>query len=147
MPDLVVSQHIDDLLDSLNASESRSVLDVPSLNSFNNLQNIVNNIPNPSITNVLNISGYAYTLQLSDLGFYIRKYHNNTHTIIIPSIQNVSFNIGSLITIRNASTSSLIISGQSGVSLNYFIDLSANILDSNASAQIIYVGNNSWDII
>ena len=152
MSDLVVSQHIDDLLDSLNASQSRAVLDVPktadvpSINSFNNLQNFVNNI-NGSLINVLSLSGYTYTLKLSDLGYYIRKYHTDSHTIIIPSNQNVPFQIGSTFVIRNTSLNSLTISGSNGVTLNYFTDLSANILDQNTSAQIIYIGNNIWDII
>lgn len=152
MPDLVVSPHIDDLLDSLNAAQSRAVLDVPktsdvpSINSFNNLQNSVNNI-NGSLINILSLSGYTYTLQLSDLGYYIRKYHTNLHTIIIPSNQNIPFQIGSTFVIRNTSLNSLIISGSNNVILNYFDDLSANILDQNTSAQIIYIGNNIWDII
>jgi hypothetical protein len=67
MSDLVVSQHIDDLLDSLNASQSRAVLDVPkisdvpSINSFNNLQNFVNDIK-VATTDTLNLSGKFITI-------------------------------------------------------------------------------------
>ena len=89
MSDLVVSQHIDDLLDSLNASQSRAVLDVPktadvpSINSFNNLQNFVNNI-NGSLINVLSLSGYTYTLKLSDLGYYrLPKWIRSISRVII----------------------------------------------------------------
>lgn len=67
MPDLVVSPHIDDLLDSLNAAQSRAVLDVPktsdvpSINSFNNLQNSVNDIK-VATTDTLNLSGKFITI-------------------------------------------------------------------------------------
>lgn len=67
MPDLVVSQHIDDFLDSLNVSEARLALDVPktsevpTITSFNNLENTVNDIK-IAATDTLNLSGKFITI-------------------------------------------------------------------------------------
>lgn len=152
MSDLVVSQHIDDLLRSSSASGSRNVLNVPSVSevptiqSFNALSESVARIDG-SLINVLSLSGDTYTLQLSNLGAYIRKFHSSPHTIIIPNSSDVSFQVGSTFVIRNTSSSSLTISSGSTVSLSYFADLSANILDQYASAQIVCVGTDNWDII
>jgi hypothetical protein len=100
-----------------------------------------------SLINVLSLSGQTYTLQLSNLGAYIRKYHGSPHTIIIPNSSDVSFQVGSTFVIRNTSSSTLTISSGPAVSLSYFADLSANILDQYASAQIVCVGTDNWDII
>ena len=152
MSDLVVSQHIDDLLRSSSASGSRSVLNVPSITevptiqSFNALSESVSRIDG-SLINVLSLSAETYTLQLSNLGSYIRKFHTAPHTIIIPDSSAVNFQIGSTFVIRNTSSSSLTISSSPVVNLSYFSDLSANILDQYASAQIVCVGTDNWDII
>lgn len=186
MPDITVSQHIDDLLQSPNAYGSRLVLDtprtsdVPSIDSFNALSgymdNVYTNVQSNSsnwdnsssvnilsssvielsadieilkggVSDILNLSGYTYTLQLSNLGSYIRKSHTEYHNIIIPSNIEVSFSIGSSFIIRNTSSNSLIISSGPAVTLNYISDLSSNILDQHFAAQIICVGTNEWDIV
>lgn len=100
-----------------------------------------------SLINVISLSGQTYTLQLSDLGAYIRKYHSSPHTIIIPSSSDVPFQTGSTFVIRNTSSSTLTISSGPAVTLSYFTDLSANILDQYTSAQIVCVGTDNWDII
>lgn len=152
MSDVVVSQHIDDLLRSSNSSQSRSILNVPSesevptIQSFNNLSDSVNRLDG-SLINVISLSSYSYTLQLSSVGAYIRKHHDSPHVIIIPNFNDVAFQTGSTFVIRNTSSSSLTISGSPTVNLSYFVDLSANILDQNASAQIVCVGTDNWDII
>lgn len=190
MPDITVSQHIDDLLQSPNAYGSRLVLDtprtsdVPSIDSFNALSGYMDNVNTTvqsnsanwdtayntsnslnlssglwnnaytsvevlktGISNILNLSGFTYTLQLSNLGSYIRKSYTSYHNIIIPSNIEVPFSIGSSFVIRNTSSNSLIISSGPTVTLNYISDLSSNILDQHFAAQIICVGTNEWDIV
>jgi hypothetical protein len=100
----------------------------------------------PSI-NIANVSGLTYTLQLSDAGAYIRKSHDSPHSITVPHNDTTEYTIGTSIVIRNACSNVLTISGASGVDLSYFEDLSANIVDPNSSAQIIYIGTNNWDIV
>ena len=122
-------------------------------NSFNTLSNNVSALSESvarfdgSLINVLSLSASSYTLQLSDLGSYIRKFHTSPHTIIIPDSSAVNFLIGSTFVIRNTSSNSLTISSSPTVNLSYFADLSANILDQYASAQIVCVGTDNWDII
>ncbi len=120
---------------------------------FNTLSSTVNALTESvarldgSLINVLSLSGVTYTLQLSNLGSYIRKFHNSPHTIIIPDSNAVNFQIGSTFVIRNTGSSSLTISSGPAVNLSYFTDLSANTLDQYASAQIVCVGTDNWDII
>jgi hypothetical protein len=122
-------------------------------NNFNTLSSTVNTLAESvarldgSLINVLSLSGATYTLQLSNLGAYIRKFHSSSHTIVIPDSSAVSFQVGSTFVIRNTSSSSLTISSSPIVTLSYFADLSANILDQYASAQIVCVGTDNWDII
>jgi hypothetical protein len=96
---------------------------------------------------VTNISAFTYTIALSDSSSYIRKGFESEHIILIPSFVQAAFEIGSIITIRNISTSKLTISCLPTITLNFFADLSANILDQYASAQIVCVGTDNWDII
>ena len=114
--------------------------------NFNALNTTVSRLDG-SLINVLSLSGQTYTLQLSNLGAYIRKYHSSPHTIIIPNSSDVSFQVGSTFVIRNTSSSSLTISSSPAVNLSYFADLSANVVDQYASAQIVCVGTDNWDII
>ena len=122
-------------------------------NNFNTLSSTVNTLAESvarldgSLINVLSLSGATYTLQLSNLGSYIRKFYSSPHTIIIPDSSAINFQVGSTFVIRNTSSSSLTISSSPAVNLSYFADLSANILDQYASAQIVCVGNDNWDII
>lgn len=121
--------------------------------SFNALTATVNTLSNSvarldgSLVQVINLSGQSVTLSLSHLGAYIRKSHTSPHTIIIPTFQAVNFSIGSTMILRNTSTSLLTVSASPTVTLSYFADLSANILEQNAAAQIVCVGENQWDIV
>ena len=99
------------------------------------------------ITNIKNISGFTYTLSTSDIGSYIRKGHTSPHNIIIPTSTQAPFTIGSILTIRNTSTSILTISCSPVVTLNFITDLNSNILDRNVTAQVVCVGINEWDIV
>jgi hypothetical protein len=136
------------LVNTLSGLANNSQIQTISSTIFTELSNtIVNtnwNIPSLTITNV---SGLIYKLQLSDAGTYIRKSHDSPHYITIPRNDDVEYTIGTNIVIRNASSNLLTISGDSGVELSYFVDLSANILDPNTSAQIVYTGTNNWDIV
>ena len=68
MPDLVVSQHIDDFLRSISASGSRSVLNVPSVSevptiqNFNSLSGTVNNVFTNVQSNSANWNGVFATV-------------------------------------------------------------------------------------
>lgn len=115
---------------------------------FNNLFNIVSRFNGGPLVSVLNLSAGTYTLQLSNLGTgnYIRKSHTSNHTLIIPTLDSVPFPIGSTFIIRNMSANTLTISASPSIILSYSTVLSTNILEQNASAQLVCVGINSWDI-
>lgn len=109
--------------------------------TLSNISTYINKLP------VQTIYDTSYSLQLSNVNSYIRKHHNLNHTIVIPTSSQVSFPVGSVIFIRNTSTNNLTLSTDPGVMLTYTVDLSANILRQHSTAQIIYVGDNTWDII
>jgi len=134
-----------------NVTTSRTAINTLSslytpINNYNALYESVARIDG-SLINILSLSALTYTLQLSNLGTYIRKFHTSAHTIVIPTSASIPFAVGSTFTIRNTGTSSLTISASPTVTLTYYTDLSANILDQYASAQIVCVETNSWDII
>jgi hypothetical protein len=95
------------------------------------------------------ISGSTYTISVSDVGVYVRKYHDTNHFIIIPLLTPSNILIaGSSITVRNSGLSSLTLSANNiSTVLNYDISYSANIIDPKNTAQILYLGDNNWDII
>jgi hypothetical protein len=132
-----------DTLDSLQGNEFFITDDtsVTKKITLSNVSTFINKLPIQTIYNT------SYSLQLSNVNSYIRKHHNLNHTIVIPASSQVAFPVGSIIFIRNASTNNLTLSTDSGVMLTYAVDLSANILKQHSTAQIIYVGDNTWDII
>jgi hypothetical protein len=145
---VVVSDYI--IVDNTEVTKRATVGSLSSIFAFkttvDDISDAVNRLDG-SLVNVVSLSGATYKLQQSNLGAYIRKYHTSSHTIVIPNFSEVPFQVGSTFIIRNTSSSTLTISGDSNITLSYFTDLSANILDESASAQIVCVGTDNWDII
>ena len=117
-------------------------------NAYSSVNNLSANWNSGAATvNVRSISALTYTVTLSDVGTYIRKGHTEPHTIIIPTFSQIPFNIGNVLLIRNISTNNLTITSAPSVTLNYFAELSANIIEQNSTAQLICVDTNVWDIV
>ena len=109
----------------------------------------VSGVSGVSSTLINFISGFTYTISVSDAGLYVRKYHDTTHFVIIPVFTPSNIlRTGSSITVRNAGLSSLTLSANNiNTILHYDLSYSANIIDPKNTTQIIYLGDNTWDII
>lgn len=136
--------------------DNYDVINIDNINNWNNTYNTVQSNSaswssggGTSNTLISFISGSTYTISVSDAGIYIRKYHNTTHSVIIPLLTPSNIlRAGSSITVRNSGLSSLTLSANNiSTVLNYDISYSANIIDPKNTAQILYLGDNNWDII
>jgi hypothetical protein len=170
MSDVIVKNHIYDFMRSNNVSEAQQAINIIDCSEFSTIENDYNsNKPKwdgtyttvrsnsaswssgggTSNTLISFISGSTYTISVSDVGVYVRKYHSTNHFIIIPLLTPSNILIaGSSITVRNAGLSSLTLSANNiNTILNYDLSYSANIIDPKNTTQIIYLGDNTWDII
>jgi hypothetical protein len=100
-----------------------------------------------NITNIYNIDSQDYTILPENFSGYIRKSFNDVHTIYVPTDNN-NFTPGASITIRNAGLSALtILPLNSNVVINYDNTYAANVIDPKNTAQLLYIGDNNWDLI
>ena len=93
-----------------------------------------------------NIQSGNYTLVLSDAGKHIYSANTGAQTITIPTNASVAFPIGTVITIVNRGTSTILLS-ISGVSIftkNFPVSIPSPAVASNNSIQIIKTAENSW---
>lgn len=151
MSNYTVSSDVDTLLKSPSFDDVVINLGVVTNTRFNNLYTTVQansaSWANSNITNILGLSGYSYTLATSSLNYYIRKYHNDSHIVYIPYDGSSAFVSGMTFTVRNAGLSSMTLSAASNVTLNYDAVYDGNIIEKNNTSQLIYIGNNVWDIV
>jgi hypothetical protein len=93
-----------------------------------------------------NIQSGNYTLVLDDAGKHIYSGNTGAQTITIPTNASVAFPIGTLITIVNRGTNTILLSA-SGVSIfanNSASALSVPVVPVNASVQLLKTATNSW---
>lgn len=95
----------------------------------------------PSIVQ-FNSQSSNYTLQLSDKDKMVEVNSSSATTITIPTNASVAFPIGSTITIMQAGTGQITISGATGVTVNY---TPSNITRTRySSATVIKRSENTW---
>jgi len=88
-------------------------------------------------------SGTSRTLVLTDAGKYIRVTNAGAKTITVPPQASVAWEIGTVITFRNAGAGELSFAEGAGVT----VTPDDIVLDENGTAQIILVTENNWDFI
>jgi hypothetical protein len=90
-----------------------------------------------------------YTLVLGDAGKHIYSANTGAQTITIPTNASVAFPIGTLVTIVNMGTTKILLSA-SGVSIipvGSTTALSAPVVTSGMSVQLLKTGTNTWNAI
>jgi hypothetical protein len=125
--------------------ESLEIGDIlPIVRGSNNFKidavDVINYIP------YVNINGPTYTIQLSDIGYYIRKSYTSSHLIYLPT--SIYFPSNVLLSIRNVGTGTLTLTSSNiGVTLNYDNVGLANVVVPNTSIQVYHVGSGVWDLV
>ena len=153
MPNYIVKQHIDDFLKTKSLSAARNSLEVPKTSDFQSLCTTVQSNSatwaQGGATTINSITGVTYTLAISDAGSYVRKYYTDIHYVIIPLLSpGTLLTTGNSITVRNTGLSSLTLSAAStSTVINYDATYAANIVEPKNTAQLLYLGDNNWDII
>ena len=96
-----------------------------------------------------NVQSGDYTLVLADAGKHIYSANTGAQTITIPANASVAFPIGTLITIVNQGTTSILLSG-AGVSVfpeGSAVAVTSPIVPAGATGQLVKVDTNSWEAI
>ena len=90
-----------------------------------------------------------YTLVLADAGKHIYSTNTAPQTITIPTNASVAFPIGSVITIVNQGTTSILLSA-AGVSVfpeNSSIAVTSPVVPAGSTGQLVKIDTNSWEAI
>jgi hypothetical protein len=103
--------------------------------------------PSSAVQYPQNIQSGNYTLVLGDAGKHIYSANTGAQTITIPTNASVAFPIGTLITIVNRGTNTILL-GVSGVSV--LTNGSASVLAyptlaANNAVQLLKTGTNTWE--
>lgn len=96
-----------------------------------------------------NIQSGNYTLVLGDAGKHIYSVNTGAQTITIPANASVAFPIGTLITIVNQGTTSILLSG-AGVSVfpaGSTTAVTSPVVPAGSTGQLVKVDTNSWEAI
>ena len=106
-------------------------------------------LPASPVTYPQNIQSGNYTLVLSDAGKHIYSANTGAQTITIPTNASVAFPIGTVITIVNQGTASILLSG-AGVSIfpeGSAVAVTSPVVPAGATGQLVKVDTNSWEAI
>lgn len=95
----------------------------------------------------ISIFSYAvnHDLTLSEAGGYVRFTGSTPRTLTVPSHTDVEFDIGTIVTVRQADTGSISIVGGAGVTINTPLDCIATLRGHGSTATLIQVATNVWD--
>ena len=96
-----------------------------------------------------NIQSGNYTLVLADAGKHIYSANTGAQTITIPANASVAFPIGTVITIVNQGTTSILLSG-AGVSIfpeGSAVAVTSPVVPAGSTGQLVKVDTNSWEAI
>ena len=88
----------------------------------------------------------SYTLQLSDRGKHKRFTSASDVTCVVPTNASVAFPLGTSITLMQANSGDVTISGATGVQIHSFSGLTT-LAGQYAGASLTKIATNEWDLI
>jgi hypothetical protein len=91
------------------------------------------------------ITGTTYILQLTDAGDYIQCENADTILITIPNNSDVSFEIGTIITLEQSGAGLVTVAGDDAVTINSFVGTCSP--GQWAVIEIIQVETDLWTLI
>lgn len=88
-----------------------------------------------------------YTLQLGDGQSYLRFTADVQQICTVPTNASVAFPIGTQVNLRQAGIGVVLVSGASGVTVNYSADFLSQSRTKSSSIALIKVGTDEWDLM
>jgi hypothetical protein len=117
-----------------------------TISQTNGLQNALNSKLNVNAA-ITTVTASTYTPVTADKLSYLRFTADVAKTLVLPVTGGpLVLNAGDVITVRNAGDANLTIS-PANISVSINFDGTANVVTPSTTAQLIYLGNEQWDIL
>lgn len=104
---------------------------------------LVGNVLSPIVT----VTGTTYTLLLSDSNKYLRTTNSSSVAITIPLNSSVEFPIGTSISIEQANSGVVTVSGDGGVTVNTPSAAGNKTNGQYTVVSIVKIDTNAWTLI